>query len=171
MRGINLGSHNKVSMPALRAALTAAGFEDVRTYVNSGNVIVRSNHTKPDDVSAAVRRVVAECSDVDTPVLVRTYDQLAAILAWNPFPDAAASRPNLVMVLHLDAEPTPERVRDLLDANVAPDEIAARGREVVVAYEKSSQRSPTEKPLKRLGVTMTARNWRTLTALARLAAG
>jgi uncharacterized protein (DUF1697 family) len=170
LRGINVGGQKKVSMPALRKALAEAGFEDVRTYLNSGNVLARSAHTKPAQVSAAVQEVIAEQFGLDVAVVVRTTEQLAKILAWNPFPDAAASRPHLVHVLHLAATPDRERVRDLLAADVAPDQLAARGAEVVVAYAKSSQRSPTEGPLRRLGVATTSRNWRTLTALADLAA-
>jgi len=170
LRGINVGGHHKVSMPALREVLAEAGFEDVRTYVNSGNVVARSAYAQPAQVSAAVHRVITERFGLDVAVVVRTAEQLAGVLAWNPFPDAAANRPQLVHVLHLAATPDPERVRDLLAADVTPDQLAARGAEVVVAYAKSSQRSPTEGPLRRLGVATTSRNWRTLTALVDLAA-
>jgi uncharacterized protein (DUF1697 family) len=170
LRGINVGGRRKVAMPQLRAALAEAGFQDVRTYVNSGNVVARSDHTDPAEVAAAVRRVIAERFDLDVPVMVRTGAQLAKVLAWNPFPDAAASRPQLVHVLHLAEVPDRKRVRELLAAEVAPDRVAARGAEVVVAYAESSQRSPAEKPLARLGVEATARNWRTLAALVELAA-
>jgi uncharacterized protein (DUF1697 family) len=171
LRGINVGGHRKVSMPVLREALTEAGFADVRTYVNSGNVVLRSAQPDPAEVSSAVRRVIAERFDLDVPVVVRTGPQLAEILTWNPFPDAVADRPHLVHVIHLTATPEPERVRDLLAADVTPDQLAARATEVVVAYAGSSQRSPAEAEFRRLGVEGTARNWRTLTALVDLAGG
>ena len=170
LRAVNLGAVNKVSMPALREALAAAGFADVRTYLQSGNVVVGSTLSSAEAVGTAVREVVAERFGVDTPVVVRTGRQLAGILAWNPFPDAAESRPHLVSVLHLVAVPPAAKVRELLAADVSPDQLAARGGEVVVAYARSSQRSPAERPLKRLGMEGTARNWRTLTALVDLTA-
>jgi uncharacterized protein (DUF1697 family) len=170
LRGINVGGHKKVSMPALREALAEAAFEDVRTYVNSGNVVARAAHTQPAKVAATVERVIADRFGLDVAVVVRTAEQLAEILAWNPFPDAVASRPHLVHVLHLAATPDPEQVRDLLAADVAPDRLAARGAEVVIAYATTSQRSPAEGPLRRLGIVATARNWRTLKALVDLAA-
>src|SRR6266498_4312866 len=108
-------------------------------------------YAQPAQVSAAVHRVITERFGLDVAVVVRTAEQLAGVLAWNPFPDAAANRPQLVHVLHLAATPDPERVRDLLAADVTPDQLAARGAEVVVAYAKSSQRTPTEGPLRRLG--------------------
>lgn len=170
LRGINVGGHRKVSMPSLRSALEAAGFDAVRTYVNSGNVVLRSSHRSPAQVATAVRAVVEEVSGLDdVPVVVRTGAELADVLAWNPFPDAAAERPHLVQVVHLVAAPDPRRVEEVLAADVAPDAVAVRGAEVVVAYATSSQRSPVDKPLRRLGVDGTARNWRTLTALVGLA--
>jgi uncharacterized protein (DUF1697 family) len=170
LRGINLGKVNKVSMPALREALTEAGFGNVRTYVNSGNVVLESSLTSAARVSDAVHDVVADRFDLDVPVVVRTGSQLAEVHAWNPFPEAVESRPNLVSVVHLVAKPSAARVREMLAADVAPDQIAARGLEVVVAYAERTGGPRTDKALKVLGVDGTARNWRTLSALVDLAA-
>jgi uncharacterized protein (DUF1697 family) len=169
LRGINVGGHRKVSMPALREALADAGFENVRTYVNSGNVVLESSLAFAAKVSGAVHDVISDRLGMDVSVLVRTGPELAAVLAWNPFPEAAESRPQLVNVVHLAARPPAAKVRELLAADVSPDRLAARGSEVVVAYARSSQRSPTERPLRKLGIEGTARNWRTLAALVELA--
>ena len=169
LRAVNLGAHNKVAMPALRAALARAGLADVRTYVQSGNVVLRSDHTAAADVAAAVRQVIADRFAVDTPVVVRTGAQLKRVLDWNPFPDAAESRPQLVSVVHLVDKPSPAAVRELLAVDVAPDRISVRGLEVVIAYAQTSQSRPTAAALRRVGVDGTARNWRTLTALVELA--
>lgn len=168
LRAVNLGSRNKVSMPRLRELLTGAGFTDVRTYVNSGNVVLGSRLRSPEKVGAAVRAVVAEHFAVDTPVVVRTGAQLAEVLAWNPFPDAAAERPELTMVVHLTAEPDPAAVQAALAVDVAPHALAVRGLEAVVAYADGTQDRRTEAAMKKLGVDGTARNWRTLTALVDL---
>jgi uncharacterized protein (DUF1697 family) len=170
LRGINVGGHRTVSMPVLREALAEAGFADVRTYVNSGNVVLRSDHDDREEVSKAVRAVVAERFGLDdVPVVVRTGAELAEVLAWNPFPDAAESRPNLTTVVHLVAEPDPKAVREALALDVAPDRFAVRGREAVVAYAESSQNAPAQRALKALRTDGTARNWRTLTALVEMA--
>ncbi len=169
LRAVNLGGRNRVSMPVLREGLAAAGFTAVRTYVNSGNVVAGSALTDPAAVAAAVRRVVAERFDLDVPVVVRTGEQLDALVAWNPFPDAAAERPNLVQVVHLVAEPDPDRLAAVLAADVAPDRIAARGTEVVIAYADRTTGTAAERAMRRLGTEGTARNWRTLRALADLA--
>lgn len=169
LRGINLGARRKVSMPVLREALGEAGFADVRTYINSGNVVLYSAATDPGEVAEAVRRVVEKRFGLgDVPVMVRTPNQLAKVLAWNPFPDAAVDRPQLVGVIHLAERPDPARLREVLDADVAPDRIAARDLEVVVAYGARTTGSPAERVLKRIDVDATARNWRTLQALVDL---
>ena len=168
LRAVNLGAHNKVSMPKLREALAEAGFSNVRTYVQSGNVVVDSTLRSPAKVATAVHDVIVEQFGVDTPVIVRTGRQLAEVLAWNPFPEAVDRQPKLVAVIHLAANPAAAAVREVLAADVSPDEIAVRGQEVVVAWAKGTGNPRTDRVLRKVGVPGTARNWRTLGALVEL---
>jgi uncharacterized protein (DUF1697 family) len=168
LRAVNLGAHNKVSMPKLREALAEAGFSNVRTYVQSGNVVVDSTLRSPAKVATAVHDVIVEQFGVDTPVIVRTGRQLAEVLAWNPFPEAVDRQPKLVAVIHLAAEPAAAAIREVLAADVSPDEIAVRGQEVVVAWAKGTGNPRTDRVLRKVGVPGTARNWRTLAALVDL---
>jgi uncharacterized protein (DUF1697 family) len=168
LRAVNLGSRNKVSMPKLRAALEDEGFTDVKTYVNSGNVVLDSTLRSPAKVGRRVHDVICEHFGVDTPVMMRTGAQLATVLDWNPFPDAAAEHPNLVAVLHLSGEPEAAAVETLLAGDYAPVRVAHRGEEVVVDWHDRTGRPPVDRALKKLGVDATARNWRTLTALVDL---
>jgi uncharacterized protein (DUF1697 family) len=92
LRAVNLGARNKVPMASLREHLAAAGLKDVRTHLQSGNVIVRS----PDEVGPIIRAVVRDEFGVDEPVMVRSRDRLAEIVAANPFAAEAIQR--LVMV-------------------------------------------------------------------------
>jgi uncharacterized protein (DUF1697 family) len=168
LRAVNLGAHNKVSMPKLREALAEAGFTDVKTYVNSGNVVLDSSLRSAAKVGTAVHDVIAEHFGVDTPVMMRTGPQLAKVLAWNPFPDAAADHPHLVAVLHLSGEPAAAAVQTLLAEDYAPVRVAHRGEEVVVDWHDRSGRPKVDRALKKLGVDATARNWRTLGALVEM---
>lgn len=171
LRAVNLGNHNKVNMPALREALVQAGFQDVRTYVQSGNVVLSSSARSAARVARAVHDVLHESFGIDTPVLVRTPAQLRAVAEWDPFAEQSAERPTSVHVLHLDADPDTDALAALLDADWGDDRVAARGREVVIAYGESMHDSRLQHAalLKRLTVTGTARNWRTLLALVDLA--
>lgn len=168
LRAVNLGAHNKVSMPMLREVLTEAGFTDVKTYVNSGNVVLGSTLRSPAKVGQAVHDLIAERFGVDTPVIMRTGAQLATVLDWNPFPEAAAERPNLVAVLHLSGEPEAVAVETFLAGDYAPIRVAHRGAEVVIDWHDATGRPKVDTALKKLGVHATARNWRTLTALVEM---
>jgi uncharacterized protein (DUF1697 family) len=170
LRAINLGARNKVAMPQLRKALVADGFENVRTYVQSGNIVLRSGHRSPDRVASAVRSLVKAEFGVDTPTLVRTPRQIRDIIAWCPFPDDAAARPTAVQVIHLDCAPEPARVAAVLAEDWSPDGLDIRGTEVCARYAETTHRSRLQHAalLKRLGVDGTARNWRTLLAIGDL---
>src|SRR5690349_13567593 len=87
-------------MAALRDALGEAGFEDVVTYVQSGNVVLSGS----GDVAKKVRAVVKECAGVDCAVVVRTPKELASIVERNPFVDE--DDPKKVHVVFLDAKPS-----------------------------------------------------------------
>jgi len=168
LRAVNLGAHNKVSMPKLREVLADAGFTAVKTYVNSGNVVLDSPARSPAKVGRQVHDVIVEHFGVDTPVMMRTGRQLAAVLDWNPFPGAAADHPHLVAVLHLSGEPQAAAVETLLAGDYAPVRVAHRGAEVVIDWHDRTGRPPVDRALKKLGVETTARNWRTLAALVEL---
>jgi len=165
LRAVNLGAHNKVSMPKLRDALAAEGFTNVKTYVNSGNVVLDSPLRSPAKVGQAVHDVICDHFGVDTPVMMRTGRQLAEVLEWNPFPHAAADHPNLVAVLHLSAEPEAAAVETFLAGEYAPVSVAHRGEEVVIDWHDRTGRPKVDRAVKKLGVDATARNWRTLSAL------
>jgi uncharacterized protein (DUF1697 family) len=155
-------------MPTLREVLAEDGFTDVKTYVNSGNVVLGSSMRSPAKVGQAVHDAILEHFGVDTPVMMRTGPQLATVLDWNPFPDAAAERPQLVAVLHLSAEPEAAAVETFLAGDYAPIRVAHRGEEVVIDWFHQTGRPAVDRGLKKLGVHATARNWRTLTALVEM---
>lgn len=172
LRAVNLGSHQKVAMPGLRTALADAGFGEVRTYVQSGNVVLTSPARAPSRVGEAVRRTVLESFGVDTPVIVRTPAQLAAVVAWNPFPEDAEQRPQRVYLTCLPDDPPPRAVAELVEGDWGPDRVAVRGREVVAAYADGLHASRLERSalMRRVCADGTARNWRTTLALLELSA-
>ena len=171
LRGVNLGKHNQINMPELREALAAAGFQDVRSYVQSGNLVTTSSHRSADRVATAVADVIAARFGLQLPVVVRSPAQLRQVLTWCPFPGAAA-RPTTVHVIHLAAVPDPGRLPSVLDQDWGPDQVAHRGLEIVIRYDGAMHASRLQHALvlRRLGGDGTARNWRTLQALVDLTA-
>lgn len=169
LRAVNLGKRNKLSMPALRESLGAAGFADVRTYVQSGNIVASSPHRSPAKVAAAVHQVIADDFAMDVPVVVRSAKDMAVAIAANPFDDAAG-RPVHVHVIFLAAKPTPAAVAAFEQVELGPDKARVIGSEVYAWYADASRASRVDAAVRRLGVAGTARNWRTVTTLTQLAA-
>ncbi len=169
LRGINLAGRNRIAMPALRDALTAAGFGDVRTHLQSGNVVLSSS-AKADEVVRRAKRLVAAEFDLDIAVVVRTRAQLAKVVELNPL-KSVATNPTRYQVSFLDAKPGREVIRRVEEAAVPPEQVVAIGREIYAWHPDSIARSRLWTLLagQRLGVTATARNWTTVTKLLALA--
>jgi uncharacterized protein (DUF1697 family) len=169
LRGVNLGARNRISMPLLRDALARAGFADIATYVQSGNVVL-SSRAAPPRVAADCRRVIADAFGLDVAVVVRTRRELAAVVARNPLGDVAVD-PRRYQVSFLAAEP-PRGLVERLEALAAPGErVVLLGRELYTWHPAGVARSKLWAALAgaKLGVTATARNWTTVTKLLELA--
>jgi uncharacterized protein (DUF1697 family) len=168
LRGINLGPNRRVSMPQLREALSE-GFEDVRTYVQSGNVVVRSG-AAPKTVEREARDLIRDAVGFDVDVVVRTRDELAEVVQRNPL-GGVAENPKRYQVSFCSAEPDPEVVRKLEAACAEPERMAAIGREIYAWHPNGVGRSKLWTALagKGLGVTVTSRNWTTVTTLLEMA--
>lgn len=169
LRGINLGARNRVSMPELRSALGKAGYEDVRTLLQSGNVVLSSERS-PDAVARELEALVADAFGVESRVVVRSREQLAQVVQRNPLAETVKD-PKRFQVSFLSAAPDPEIVRELTARDFAPEQVAFLGDEVYAWHPGGLQRSPLARLLddRRLGVTATARNWNTVTKLLALA--
>lgn len=169
LRGVNIGPRNRVAMPELRARLADAGFDDVRTYVQSGNVVVTSKAT-PAQVARECRRQVADAFGLDIAVVVRTRAALAKVVERNPLGDVA-DNPKRYQVSFLDAKPSAAVLRRVEAAAVPPEQFVAVGREIYAWHPAGAARSRLWALLagRDLGVTATARNWTTVTKLLALA--
>jgi uncharacterized protein (DUF1697 family) len=171
LRGINLGPHKRVSMPDLREALgaTGSGFSEVRTYVQSGNVVLTSKASSAT-VEKKARKLIRDAAGFDVDVVVRTRDELADVVERNPL-GKVASEPKRYQVSFLSEPLDPEVVRTLQSACVEPEAVEVIGREVYAWHPDGVGRSKLWTALggKGLGVTATSRNWTTVTTLLAMA--
>jgi uncharacterized protein (DUF1697 family) len=169
LRGINLGGHNKVSMPDLRALFAALGAEDVATYVQSGNVIFKSADG-PGELTDAIEKRIRRDLGLDVTILLRTRPQLAKVLARNQFADEGKEQAKL-HVTFLAEKPDYARVRALDPERAEPDEFRVVGQEIYLHCPNGYGRSKLTNAYfeKRLGVAATTRNWKTVRKLAELA--
>jgi uncharacterized protein (DUF1697 family) len=169
LRGINLGARNRIAMPELRESLADAGFKDVRTYLQSGNIVLTST-AKPENVARKCERVIKASFGLEIPVVVRTRDELAEVVARNPL-SAVALDPKRYQVSFLSAELDPEVVGNLEAASSPSEDLVVIGREVYAWHSKTIARSRlwTQLAGKGLGVIATSRNWTTVEALLAMA--
>jgi uncharacterized protein (DUF1697 family) len=169
LRGINIGSRNRIAMPKLRDVLAAAGFDDARTYLQSGNVIV-SRSGKTADVARDVERLIAKHFGLDVAVVGRTRAQLAKVVERNPLARVAKD-PKRYQVSFLATKPSREVIRRVEAAAAAKERVVVEGREIYAWHPDTIARSKLWALLagQSLGVTATARNWTTVQKLLELA--
>lgn len=159
LRAVNVGGTGKLPMSDLRELCEAVGFEDVRTYIASGNALFRSDRGA-HEVKATLEAHLAEHAGRAVGVLVRTAEELAAVLDANPFPEAA---PNRVMAIFLDEAPPSEAMDQVTGRD--EEEIALGRREIYVRYGAGMGTSKLKIPAARTG---TARNMNTVAKLVEL---
>ena len=183
LRGINIGARRRVAMPALRERLTDAGLSGVRTYVQSGSVVLDSD-LSPEQLARECERQIAEGFGFDVAVTVRTRDQLAEVVERNPLGEVA-SDPKRYQVSFLSAELDPETIAELGSVAVGSEQFVAIGRELYAWHPDGVARSKLWNKLagqglgararsgsmsgSGVGVTATARNWATVTKLLEMA--
>ena len=163
LRGINVGGKGKLPMAQLRELVEGCGFTDVATYIQSGNVVFRSPDTDTAAAASAIAAAIAAGSDVTTSVVVRTADEMAAVVADSPFL-ARGEDPAHVHALFLGPDDVPPLPDD--PAAFAPDEAVRVGTEVHLFLPNGTGRSKLAAKVGRVGTT---RNWRTTLTLLDMA--
>jgi uncharacterized protein (DUF1697 family) len=152
-------------MPALRQLLTGAGFENVQTHVQSGNVVLDSE-LDSDQLARECERLIKAEFGFDVDVLVRTGDELAAIVERDPLKDIV-TEPRFYHVHFLSREPDADVTQKLTEVAADGEQVVAVGREQYVWLPRGAGRSKLWAAIARprAGIVGTARNWRTVTAL------
>ena len=169
LRGVNVGRHRRVTMADLRAAMAAAGYPDVETHVQSGNLLV-STSVRTARLAADVEAALRAELGLEVDAIVRTGAQLRKVLTANPFL-AEGGPTNALHVGFAKVKPTPAAVRALAERDFGRDRATVVGAEVYLCYPDGQGRSKMSGVTleKILGVPITVRNWNVTTALAQRA--
>jgi len=170
LRGINVGKHKRISMADLRALVENLGGTDVKTYVNSGNIVFDHEETKAATLETAIADAIRDRIGQEVPVVVRTAQEMAEIVAGNPFPDVAGDHTTL-HVTFLARTPDPKAVKALAEAEKGDDDYRVVGKDVYLYYPNKLTGAvfmPNGLDAA-LGMVTTSRNWRTVTKLAEMA--
>ncbi|WP_394845681.1 DUF1697 domain-containing protein [Pendulispora brunnea] len=166
LRGINLGSSNRLPMPALVAMFEAAGCVDVRHYIQSGNIVFRANEKLGARLGSLIAKRIAADYGYDVPVILRSAAELREVLRVNPFLDRGTEGKTL-HVAFLAAEPDPARVSALDAKRSPPDSFAVVGREIYLYCPNGVGQTKLTNAYfdAKLGTTSTMRNWNTVQKL------
>lgn len=192
LRAVNLGSHNRVPMPELRALCEELGWLDAETYIQSGNVVFRapagsavgrsgggaspeSGATPPggrevraqQEHEVRLEEAIRGRFGLDVPVVVRGARAWRAYVEGNPFPDASEREPNRVMMILSKAAPAPGAGKAIEARAVAGERVRLVGDALWIHYPEGQGRSKITPALvdRALGSPATSRNWRTVLRL------
>jgi uncharacterized protein (DUF1697 family) len=170
LRGINLGNHNKISMRELEAVCAGVGWDVLALYLRSGNVVFDATRAKPDELGDALADALAAERGYDVPTLVRTAREMSTIASSNPLL-AKGADPERCHVTFLHDVPSKAKVAAIDPAEGRGDEFAVVKREVYLHCPNGYGRSRLVNPFweRRLAMTATTRNWRTVNALVEMA--
>jgi uncharacterized protein (DUF1697 family) len=165
LRGINVGGKNILPMKSLAEIFRQSGAEDIRTYIQSGNVVFRAAH--PDKIAAKVRAQILTDFSLKVPVVIRSAAEIAATTAANPFLQSGID-PSWLHVMFLADRPSAEQIAKLDPNRSSPDEFALIGRDLYLYLPNGATRTKLtityfDSTLKTTG---TQRNWRTVLTLA-----
>lgn len=163
LRGINVGGKNKIKMETLREVCASIGFENVKTYINSGNIIFETSKTDDKKIAERIKKAIEKEFGLNIKTIVRSIKEIENIVKNNPF-DGQFENDKDLHVFFLDEEMPKEKVELLLSNNNENEQYFVRNREIFCWLKVSVLDSLMGKDYiaKKLKVSSTARNWRTV---------
>lgn len=159
LRGINVGGARKVAMPELRLLAESLGYQQVSTYINSGNLLL-SSRQRAAEVVAELERGIHHQYGFAVPVIVRTDARLRAVLAANPYPEG---NPSQVMVAFLAGKPGTDAEQQLAPLATDEERFTLGKTEAYIDFAGGLAHSRLAAHLgKAIGTEVTTRNIRTV---------
>ncbi|PRC92885.1 DUF1697 domain-containing protein [Solimicrobium silvestre] len=167
LRGINVGGRNKLPMKALAAELESLGLSDIKTYIQSGNVVFRGSDTRARNIATSIGAAIHAKFGFEPPVIVISDKDLADAITANPFPESTTEKEGRTLhFFFLDKAPS-NIDHDRLESVRRPSERwQVKGTVLYLHTPEGFGDSKLAVQIERIfGVTATARNWRTVCAL------
>jgi uncharacterized protein (DUF1697 family) len=171
LRGVNVGSHNRIKMDALRALYGSLKLRDAQTYVQSGNVIFTTEERNLALLTKRIQNGIERSFGFRPEVILRTCAELRDVMARNPFTARRGMEPSKLLVTFLASEPGPGAREKVLKIKTDPEELRIDGREVYIYFPNGMARPKLSwASLERtLGTSGTGRNWNSVTKLLEIA--
>lgn len=170
LRGINVGGHKQIRMEELRGVYAAAGLTQVKSYLQSGNVVFDSPETDPASLTATLEAAIAAAFGHAVTVILRRPADLQRVYTGNPFLTARTEDTSKLHVVFLGAPPDASATAALAVPDREVDEIHVAGQEVYMFCPNGTGRSKLTNAFfeKKLRTSATARNWNTVSALYKM---
>ena len=167
LRGINVGGHKRIKMDQLRTSLEALGLQQVKTYIQSGNVVFKAAKMSPATLSKKIETKIISEFGFSASVISRSADEIANTIKGNPFLGQSGIDPDKFHVAFLSEAPAPAALKKLTDLTLKPDQSCCLGKEVYLYFPNGVSGSSLWKyPLDGvLSVVATTRNWKTVNTL------
>ncbi|KHE71404.1 DUF1697 domain-containing protein [Halobacillus sp. BBL2006] len=167
LRGINVGGHNKLKMAELRSSLEVLGLQNVRTYIQSGNVLFESSNDE-DQLAKQISTIVEKDFGISSPVVLRTAEELQNLVSDCPFSEKeiaeadASSKGECLHVAMLEEFPSQEEMDKLLSYANEKEKAVPQGKNIYLLFYDSIRNSKLGNNLNKLGPAVTVRNWKTI---------
>jgi len=170
LRGINVSGQKLLKMEDLRKLMEDTGFGNVKTYIQSGNIIFDSNEIPMDKVAEKIKNSILEKYGFDVSILILTSNDLAKAIKSNPFTKEKDVNLKQVYVTYLSDKAKEVNLEKLDLASFAPDETVLIDKAIYIKFSDSASNSRLSNNLieRKLQVTATTRNWNTTLKLMEL---
>ena len=167
LRGINVSGHNMIKMDALKSMLEKIEFQNVETYIQSGNVFLESEDENPQSVGFTIKQEIVKQLGFDVPTIVINKSDLEKCLTNNPFFKEKDVDTKKLYVAFISKELNNNALNDLKISQFKPDEAFIDGNRIYMKLETGAAKTRlTQKYIeKKLNVTATSRNWNTVNKL------
>ena len=168
LRGINVSGQKIIKMTELKALFESAGFKEVTTYIQSGNVIFKSKESDPSAVSATIVKAIDKKFGYQVVVVIREPKEMAAVIKKNPFVGKRGVDEERLYVAFLEAKPAPALVKALEPLTAkSKDEYEVIGKEIYMHFPGGMGKTLFSNNFfeKKLKVAATTRNWNTVKTL------
>ena len=168
IRGINVSGKHKVPMAELRKLCENLGWQNVRTYIQSGNVLFET--AQNDNLTGKLEDLIADNFGFRVPVIVRTAEEMAQVVSNNPFSNKADFEPEKLYLTFLAETPQPDKLEAIKAFTFEPEEYIISGKEVYIYCTNGYGNTKLENLFfeRKLKVTATTRNWRTVNKLVEM---
>lgn len=171
LRSVNIAGHNLIKMTELSELFKKMGFSDVKTYIQSGNIIFSiSDDLTSSDLSDNLEKAILGRFSLQIHVMTRTTRELSEMFSNNPYLKEPDFDPSKSAVLFLHEEPSDAQIQKVKDINYPPDRFKIIGKEIFIYCPNGFGRTKiyTNFFEKKMGVIGTGRNWKTVTTVLNL---